>query len=108
MVMRFEGVNGNPIVSGIGLKRAAKLPGIFTSYLLHQTHEKKDLVLRLMSYPMTWLASQVKHGYIICNNCAAEIEISSAQVRYSLNNYLEIGAFNYLFTLTLNLMWLTE
>jgi kinesin family protein C2/C3 len=34
MVMRFEGVNGNPIVSGIGLKRGAKLPGIFTSSTL--------------------------------------------------------------------------
>ncbi|XP_059460416.1 kinesin-like protein KIN-14R isoform X1 [Corylus avellana] len=53
MVMKFEGVNGNPMVSGIGIKRAAKLP-----------------------------ASQVKHGYIICNNCAAEIEISSAQNKY--------------------------
>jgi kinesin family protein C2/C3 len=31
MVMKFEGVNGNPMVSGIGIKRAAKLPGIFTS-----------------------------------------------------------------------------
>ncbi|XP_041018654.1 kinesin-like protein KIN-14R isoform X1 [Juglans microcarpa x Juglans regia] len=50
IVIRFEGVNGNPIVSGICIKRAAKLP-----------------------------ASQVKHGSVICNNCAAEIEISSAQ-----------------------------
>ncbi|KAG6705133.1 hypothetical protein I3842_07G166200 [Carya illinoinensis] len=53
IVIRFEGVNGNPIVSGICIKRAAKLP-----------------------------ASQVKHGSVICNNCAAEIEISSAQNKY--------------------------
>ncbi|KAK9271462.1 hypothetical protein L1049_027053 [Liquidambar formosana] len=50
IVIRFEGVHGNPIVSGICIKQAPKL-----------------------------LASQVKSGHLICNNCAAEIEISSAQ-----------------------------
>ncbi|KAF3959640.1 hypothetical protein CMV_015566 [Castanea mollissima] len=53
IIIRFEGVNGNPMVSGLCIKRAARLP-----------------------------ASQVKQGHIICNNCDAEIEISSAQNKY--------------------------
>ncbi|XP_061988594.1 kinesin-like protein KIN-14R [Rosa rugosa] len=52
IVIRFEGVNGSPIVSGICIKRA-RLP-----------------------------ASKVKHGSLVCNNCAAEIEISSGQEKY--------------------------
>jgi len=30
IIIRFEGVNGNPMVSGLCIKRAARLPGIFT------------------------------------------------------------------------------
>ncbi|KAL4595477.1 hypothetical protein ACB092_12G093900 [Castanea dentata] len=53
IIIRFEGVNGNPMVSGLCIKSEARLP-----------------------------ASQVKQGYVICNNCDAEIEISSAQNKY--------------------------
>lgn len=49
IVIRFEAVNGNPIVSGICIKRAAKFPGIFSSSL---TCHIKPIVLRLMSYRM--------------------------------------------------------
>lgn len=52
IAIKFEGVNGNPIVSGICIRRAAELP------------------------------AQVKHGYVTCSNCEAEIEISSAQNKY--------------------------
>ncbi|CAB4267316.1 unnamed protein product [Prunus armeniaca] len=51
--IRFVGVNGSPIVGGICIKRAATLP-----------------------------ASKVEHGRLVCNNCTAEIEISSAQEKY--------------------------
>ncbi|KAL6180146.1 hypothetical protein ACLB2K_046813 [Fragaria x ananassa] len=52
LVIRFEGVNGSPIVSGICIKRP-----------------------RLS-------ASKVNCGNLVCNNCAAEIEISSGQEKY--------------------------
>ncbi|PQQ01146.1 kinesin-like protein KIN-14R [Prunus yedoensis var. nudiflora] len=54
ILIRFLGVNGSPIVGGICIKRAAMLP-----------------------------ASKVEHGrLVVCNNCTAEIEISSAQEKY--------------------------
>ncbi|KAL6179294.1 hypothetical protein ACLB2K_050810 [Fragaria x ananassa] len=52
LVIRFEGVNGSPIVSGICIKRP-----------------------RLS-------ASKMNCGNLVCNNCAAEIEISSGQEKY--------------------------
>ncbi|KAF7139372.1 hypothetical protein RHSIM_Rhsim07G0213200 [Rhododendron simsii] len=48
--IRFEGVNGNPVVSGICIKVAHKV-----------------------------LASQVKQGGFVCKNCAAEIDVPSAE-----------------------------
>ncbi|KAG5541912.1 hypothetical protein RHGRI_021665 [Rhododendron griersonianum] len=48
--IRFEGVNGNPVVSGICIKEAHKV-----------------------------LASQVKQGGFVCKNCAAEIDVPSAE-----------------------------
>ncbi|TQD73797.1 hypothetical protein C1H46_040674 [Malus baccata] len=53
ILIRFDGLNGSPIVGGICIKRAASLP-----------------------------ASRMKLGHLVCNNCAAEIEISSAQDKY--------------------------
>ncbi|KAB2616976.1 kinesin-II 95 kDa subunit-like [Pyrus ussuriensis x Pyrus communis] len=53
ILIRFDGVNGSPIVGGICIKREATLP-----------------------------ASKMKLGHLVCNNCAAEIEISSAQDKY--------------------------
>ncbi|KAA8546681.1 hypothetical protein F0562_003088 [Nyssa sinensis] len=50
IVIRFEGVNGNPMVSGICIRRATKV-----------------------SEP------QVTRECLICNNCSAEIEVPSAQ-----------------------------
>ncbi|XP_023887362.2 kinesin-like protein KIN-14R [Quercus suber] len=50
IVIRFEGVNGSPVVSGICIRKAPKL-----------------------SVP------RVTHEYLTCNNCAAEIEVPSAQ-----------------------------
>ncbi|TXG60065.1 hypothetical protein EZV62_014638 [Acer yangbiense] len=50
IVIRFEGVNGSPAVSGICIRRAAEV-----------------------SVP------QLSHEYLKCNNCAAEIEVSSNQ-----------------------------
>ncbi|CAK9156008.1 unnamed protein product [Ilex paraguariensis] len=49
-VIRFEGVNGSPLVSGICIRKAPKLS-----------------------------APQVKHEYVTCKNCASEIEVPSAQ-----------------------------
>ncbi|KAK3022736.1 hypothetical protein RJ639_045601 [Escallonia herrerae] len=49
-VIRFEGVNGSPLVSGICLRKAPKV-----------------------------LASEVKKEYLVCRNCATEIEVPSAQ-----------------------------
>ncbi|GAV66863.1 Kinesin domain-containing protein/Malectin domain-containing protein [Cephalotus follicularis] len=51
--MRFEGVCGSPIVSGICIRRAKYLP-----------------------------ASQVVHEYLICNICATEIEYPSTQINH--------------------------
>ncbi|KAM1331718.1 hypothetical protein EV1_043802 [Malus domestica] len=53
ILIRFDGLNGSPIVGGICIKRAASLP-----------------------------ASKMKLGHLVCNNCAAEIEISCAQDKY--------------------------
>ncbi|KAK3211129.1 hypothetical protein Dsin_015835 [Dipteronia sinensis] len=50
IVIRFEGVNGSPAVSGICIRRAAEV-----------------------SVP------RLSHEYLKCNNCAAEIEVSSNQ-----------------------------
>ncbi|XAR73509.1 Minus-end-directed kinesin ATPase [Bertholletia excelsa] len=50
IVIRFEGVNGSPIVSGICIRRAPNLP-----------------------------APEMKHEYLVCSNCATEVEVPSAQ-----------------------------
>ncbi|GMY12069.1 kinesin-like protein KIN-14R [Fagus crenata] len=50
IVIRFEGVTGSPVVSGICIRKAPKV-----------------------SVP------RVTHEYLKCNNCAAEIEVPSAQ-----------------------------
>ncbi|KAF5454378.1 hypothetical protein F2P56_024049 [Juglans regia] len=50
IVIRFEGVNGSPVVSGICIRKAPKV-----------------------SVP------QVTHEYLKCNNCASMIEVPSAQ-----------------------------
>ncbi|KAK2656623.1 hypothetical protein Ddye_009675 [Dipteronia dyeriana] len=50
IVIRFEGVNGSPAVSGICIRRAAEV-----------------------SVP------RLSHEYLKCNNCTAEIEVSSNQ-----------------------------
>ncbi|XP_059631235.1 kinesin-like protein KIN-14R isoform X2 [Cornus florida] len=50
IVIRFEGVDGFPVVSGICIKKAPKLH-----------------------------ASQEKEGCVICNNCAVEIKVTSDQ-----------------------------
>ncbi|KAK8678008.1 hypothetical protein V6N13_143525 [Hibiscus sabdariffa] len=55
IVVRFEGVCGNPIVNGICIKQATKIPDN---------------------------ASRVNCDYIVCNNCAAQIEISSPQKKH--------------------------
>ncbi|KAK6923256.1 Malectin domain [Dillenia turbinata] len=53
IVIRFEGVHGSPVVSGICIREAPK-----------QT-----------SLPE-------KHEYLVCNNCTAEIEVSSTQMKF--------------------------
>ncbi|GFY96061.1 di-glucose binding protein with Kinesin motor domain-containing protein [Actinidia rufa] len=53
IVIRFKGVNGNPLVSGICIKRFPKI-----------------------------LASQVKQHGLVCNNCSAEIEVSAAENKH--------------------------
>ncbi|OMO50800.1 hypothetical protein CCACVL1_30241 [Corchorus capsularis] len=50
IVIRFASVCGSPMVNGICIRRATKLP-----------------------------ASQVKCDYFVCNNCAAEMEVPSPQ-----------------------------
>lgn len=53
IIIRFERVCGSPIVNGICIKRATELP-----------------------------ACQVKPDNFVCNNCAAEMEISSPQKKH--------------------------
>ncbi|XP_052197998.1 kinesin-like protein KIN-14R isoform X2 [Diospyros lotus] len=50
ILIRFEGVNGSPLVSGISIRRAPKSS-----------------------------APRAKHEYLVCSNCAAEVEVPSAQ-----------------------------
>ncbi|XP_034676295.1 kinesin-like protein KIN-14R isoform X2 [Vitis riparia] len=50
ITVSFEGVHGSPVINGICIRQAPQLA-----------------------------ASEVKHGSITCNNCAAEIGLSSAQ-----------------------------
>jgi len=50
IIIRFEGVNGNPLVSGICIRKAPKFS-----------------------------AFPVKLEHLVCRNCAAEIEDPSAQ-----------------------------
>ncbi|XP_057973799.1 kinesin-like protein KIN-14R isoform X2 [Malania oleifera] len=59
IVTRFEGIHGSPIISAICIRRAPEL-----------------------------LESQVEHGYLICNNCAAEIEVTSAQNKLIRTKYM--------------------
>ncbi|XP_017980789.1 PREDICTED: kinesin heavy chain isoform X1 [Theobroma cacao] len=56
IVIKFERVCGSPIVNGICIKRATELP--------------------------VDKASQVKCDNLVCNNCAAEMEISSPQKKH--------------------------
>ncbi|KAL5559937.1 hypothetical protein UlMin_036148 [Ulmus minor] len=58
IVIRFEGVNGSPIVSGISIRRASNLP-----------------------------ESRVTHGSLICRSCSAEIEVTSAEDKYMRMNF---------------------
>ncbi|KAL6983108.1 hypothetical protein U1Q18_016501 [Sarracenia purpurea var. burkii] len=57
IVIRFEGVDGNPVISGICIKGAPKILGIFSLY-------------------------HVKQGGLVCNNCAAQIGITSSQNKH--------------------------
>ncbi|GKV33546.1 hypothetical protein SLEP1_g42045 [Rubroshorea leprosula] len=50
VVIRFQGVCGSPVVNGICIKQASRVP-----------------------------ADQEEHEYVICSNCDTEIEISSCQ-----------------------------
>ncbi|KAE9466265.1 hypothetical protein C3L33_01842, partial [Rhododendron williamsianum] len=50
IIIRFEGVNGSPLVSGICIRRAPKSSAL-----------------------------PVKREHLVCRNCAAEIEVTSAQ-----------------------------
>ncbi|KAI8572285.1 hypothetical protein RHMOL_Rhmol01G0186500 [Rhododendron molle] len=50
IIIRFEGVNGSPLVSGICIRRAPKFSAL-----------------------------PVKREHLVCKNCAAEIEVTSAQ-----------------------------
>ncbi|GMI82773.1 MALECTIN DOMAIN KINESIN 2 [Hibiscus trionum] len=55
IAVRFEGVCGSPIVNGICIKQATKIPD---------------------------KASRLNCDYIVCNNCDAQIEISSPQKKH--------------------------
>ncbi|XAR62064.1 Minus-end-directed kinesin ATPase [Bertholletia excelsa] len=58
MLIRFEGVSGSPVVSGICIKAAPKL-----------------------------VADQVNQGGIICKNCSAEVEVTSDQNKHTRMTY---------------------
>ncbi|PIN20753.1 Kinesin (KAR3 subfamily) [Handroanthus impetiginosus] len=53
LVLRFEGILGSPVVSGICVRRAPKMS-----------------------------ASQLTHEYFVCKNCSTEIEYPSAQKKF--------------------------
>lgn len=84
IVVRFESVCGSPIVNGICIKRATELPGIFFSFMLGFCCEfsLRDLLICLSS--KLDKVSRLNCDYLVCNNCDAEIEISSPLVRYKL------------------------
>ncbi|KAK3231093.1 hypothetical protein Dsin_002974 [Dipteronia sinensis] len=50
ILIRFDGICGSPIINGICIKHATNLP-----------------------------ESQLEHGFLTCNNCGTEVEISSTQ-----------------------------
>ncbi|TXG52642.1 hypothetical protein EZV62_021811 [Acer yangbiense] len=50
ILIRFDGICGSPIINGICIKHATNLP-----------------------------ESQLEHGFLVCNNCGTEVEISSTQ-----------------------------
>ncbi|KAK1554713.1 hypothetical protein Q3G72_016253 [Acer saccharum] len=50
ILIRFDGICGSPIINGICIKHATNLP-----------------------------ESQLEHGFLMCNNCGTEVEISSTQ-----------------------------
>ncbi|KDP41503.1 hypothetical protein JCGZ_15910 [Jatropha curcas] len=59
ILIRFHGILGSPIVSGICIKQAPELP-----------------------------TSQVKHEHLICNNCDTEISISPSQKKFMAMKFI--------------------
>ncbi|KAI3747557.1 hypothetical protein L6452_10049 [Arctium lappa] len=60
IVIRFEGITGSPLVSGICIRKAPKLPG-----------------------------DDVKHDFLRCQNCAADIEVPSVQKKVMRKKSIE-------------------
>lgn len=81
LLLRFEGVFGSPMVSGICIRRAPKSSGIMFSplsefYLLGIFRNlSKTFELLLMV-----AVSQPTREYFMCTNCSTQIEYPSAQV----------------------------
>lgn len=103
IMIRFEGINGSPIVSGICVKKAANFPGISTFLIFYfsnwqfETYINKTTFETNVVYCNFTKASKVKHECLVCNKCAAEIEVSSDQVSYiSSYHSNEFSAFNVL------------
>ena len=86
--MRFDGVVGSPIVSGIYIKQATELPSkalVSVLYLPYWSVLISSFTrLRFfLSYKLN-AESSVKQELLLCNNCAAEVRVSSDQVRCNL------------------------
>lgn len=89
-VIRFEGVIGSPAVSGIGIRRAPKVSGIlsFTLTWLFWFEVIETLVFYIENFDLfkcnLVTVTQLERECLKCNNCAAEIDVPSAQVSCKL------------------------
>ncbi|KAG6784385.1 hypothetical protein POTOM_010076 [Populus tomentosa] len=90
--MRFNGVVGSPIVSGIYIKQATELPSkaLVSALYLPYWSVLIGSFTRLrffLSYKLN-AESSVKQELLLCNNCAAEVKVSSDQNRVMRTNSL--------------------
>lgn len=81
LVLRFEGIIGSPVVSGICVRRAPRTSGIFFpgDALLSLSFSKVIYAL-YSNYLSLVAASQLNREYLVCKNCSTEVEYPSAQV----------------------------
>lgn len=86
IAVRFEGVIGSPMVCGICVRKAQNVPGtviFFSIFLFISSYNFGACYKKLLIFNLRTV-TQASQEYLKCNNCAAEIEVFSAQVRVYL------------------------